>query len=347
MAICSGGTGGHMFPACALLDVMKKNGHVVTMATDTRGSVFCPDVQDKIVLETIRLSLKKIHLVMARFVRSFFKIFRTWRRERPDVVIGFGGMFTIVPILVAKCLGSKVVIYEQNAVMGKANRLLCRVSDLNLSSFDHGNAWKRVPSLVRKEFEKFRNSPYVCGENIRIVVIGGSQGAKSFSAIVPGAIGRLAPALRKNIEIIQQVDEESYEILEERYRSLGIKFVLKNFIHNMAEEIANAQLVICRSGASTLAELATIGRPAILIPYPSATDNHQMLNALYYVKNHAVWMLEEGNTIIEKLFLIINEILSNRELLKSRASNMISSSTGNSTQLFVKLIEVLCEKISN
>jgi UDP-N-acetylglucosamine--N-acetylmuramyl-(pentapeptide) pyrophosphoryl-undecaprenol N-acetylglucosamine transferase len=336
-----------MFPACALLDALEKNGHAVTMVTDTRGNVFCPDIREKIVLETVRLSLRKIHLVIARFIYSFFKIFWTWRKNRPDVVIGFGGMFTIIPILVARCLGSKIVIYEQNAVIGKANRLLYRISDLNLSSFSHGSRWKRVPSPVRKEFDKFRNAPYVCDESIRIVVIGGSQGAKSFSDILPAAIGRLSLPNRKNIEVIQQVDEESHKILEERYRNLGIKFTLKNFIHDMAEEVANAQLVICRSGASTLAELAAIGRPAILIPYPSATDNHQMLNAMYYVKNHAAWMLKEENAIVEKLYLIINEILSNRELLKSFASNMINKLAGNSTQLFVKLIEVLCEKISN
>ncbi|MDR2682213.1 MAG: UDP-N-acetylglucosamine--N-acetylmuramyl-(pentapeptide) pyrophosphoryl-undecaprenol N-acetylglucosamine transferase [Holosporaceae bacterium] len=346
VAICSGGTGGHMFPACALLSALEKNGHTVSLITDTRGNVFCPDVCNKIILETIRLSLKKIPMIIGEFTNSSLKIFRTWRKNRPDVVVGFGGMFTLIPILVAKCLGAKVVLYEQNSVIGKANRLLCRISDLNLSFFDHGDEWKRIPSPVRKEFEKFRDIPYVCDENIKIVVIGGSQGAKSFSRIIPGALERLDPLIRKNIEIIQQVDEKNHKILEERYRNLGIKFTLKNFIHNMADEISNSQLVICRSGASTLAELSTMGRPAILIPYPSATDNHQLLNAMHYIKNQAAWMLPEENEIEEKLFLIINEILSNRELLKSAASNMMNSSTSDSTQLFVQLIEVLCEKIS-
>ncbi|GHU11254.1 UDP-N-acetylglucosamine--N-acetylmuramyl-(pentapeptide) pyrophosphoryl-undecaprenol N-acetylglucosamine transferase [Alphaproteobacteria bacterium] len=328
-----------MFPACALFCMLKKGNHSVSMITDTRGDIFCNHIQDKIIIKTIRMSRKKaIHAIWG-FVRMFWKFLRRWFKNSPDVIVGFGGMFTVIPILVAKCLGSKVVIYEQNSVLGKANRLLSHFSNLNASFFDLGNGWKRVQSPVRGEFVKLRDVPYTCDENIKIVVIGGSQGARSFSEIIPAALEKLDPDQRKSIEIMQQVSDEMRRDLEDRYHKLGVKYTLMGFVHNIAEEMSNSQLVICRSGASTLAELSTIGRPAILIPYPHATDNHQVFNAAYYVKNQAAWMVEEKDGIVEKLSSIISGILSDRELLKFTASNMINNSMSDSSGSFVKLIE--------
>lgn len=267
---------------------------------------------------------------------------RMWFRDSPDVIVGFGGMFTVIPVLVAKCLGSKVIIYEQNSILGKANRLLSYFSNSNTSFFDLGNGWKCVPSPVRDEFVKLKDAPYTCDEGIRIVVIGGSQGARSFSDIIPTALEKLPPDQRKNIEIVQQVSDETRLNLEGRYRELGVKFTLMAFVNNIAEEMSNSQLVICRSGASTLAELSTIGRPAILIPYPRATDNHQAFNAAYYVRRQAAWMVEEKDGIIEKLSSIISEVLADRELLKLAASNMLNSSMSDSRNSFVNLIESVC-----
>jgi UDP-N-acetylglucosamine--N-acetylmuramyl-(pentapeptide) pyrophosphoryl-undecaprenol N-acetylglucosamine transferase len=174
---------------------------------------------------------------------------------------------------------------------------------------------------------------------MKIVVIGGSQGARSFSQIIPDAIGRLDEAKRQKLEIIQQVKSEEQAQLEKFYGAIGVKFTGKHFLYNIAEIMANAQLVICRSGASTLAELSTLGRPAILIPYPEATDNHQFLNAADYVKKNAAWLVEEQSDAAEKISSILEKVLDDRELLKSAASNMINRHMANANDLFVEILE--------
>jgi UDP-N-acetylglucosamine--N-acetylmuramyl-(pentapeptide) pyrophosphoryl-undecaprenol N-acetylglucosamine transferase len=331
-----------MFPACALLDALK-NRHDVFMVTDARGAVFCNALPRSMfmVIETVRRSGGLSDL--GKSVRAFFSLLRLWYRNPADVVVGFGGLFTVIPLLAAAVLGSKVVLYEQNSVVGKANRLLAPLARLKLSFFDIGGGWRRVLSPVREDFLRLgRTVPYCCCDPdsaIKIVVIGGSQGARSFSQIIPDAMGRLDEAKRQKIEIIQQVRQEEQEQLEKFYDTVGVKFSGRHFLHNMAEIMANAHLVICRSGASTLAELSTLGRPAILVPYPEATDNHQFLNAIDYAKKNAAWLVEEKNDAAEKISSILQKVLDDRELLKSAASNMINRHMANANDLFVEILE--------
>jgi UDP-N-acetylglucosamine--N-acetylmuramyl-(pentapeptide) pyrophosphoryl-undecaprenol N-acetylglucosamine transferase len=334
--ICSGGTGGHMFPACALFKSMRRKGFDVSMITDGRGNAFCGDISEKTVLNTVRFSYKKLFSVVFHFISIFLKFFGMWVANCPDVIIGFGGILTFVPIIVAKLFGAKVVIYEQNAIIGKANKLLQKVADLKLSTFKLNENWLEIAAPVREEFLK--SHPYKCDKNIKILVMGGSQGALSFAKIIPEAMALMSPKERNKIEIIQQVDRKNIQKLSEYYRSLEIKAILKIFIDNMAEIMNEAQLVICRSGASTLSELAAIGRPAVLIPYPESSGNHQLYNAMYYQNKKAAWVLEEKQNIADELTCLIRQILQNRELLKVAASNMINDSVKGATDNFIKLI---------
>jgi UDP-N-acetylglucosamine--N-acetylmuramyl-(pentapeptide) pyrophosphoryl-undecaprenol N-acetylglucosamine transferase len=340
VVICSGGTGGHMFPACALFSALK-NKHDVFLVTDARGVVYCDNLRRSmvVVIETIRRSGGICDL--GKSIRTFFSLLRLWNRNPPDIIIGFGGLFTVVPLLAAAILGSKVVLYEQNSVAGKANKLLSPLARMKLSFFDISGSWQRVLSPVREDFLRLSNVPYCCDpdSSIKIVVIGGSQGARSFSQIIPDAILRLDEAKRQKLEIIQQVKHEEQEQLEKFYTTIGVKFTGKHFLHNIAEIMASVQLVICRSGASTLAELSTLGRPAILIPYPNATDNHQFLNAIDYVNKNAAWLVEEKNDAAEKISSILEKVLGDRELLKSAASNMINKNMANANDLFVEILE--------
>jgi UDP-N-acetylglucosamine--N-acetylmuramyl-(pentapeptide) pyrophosphoryl-undecaprenol N-acetylglucosamine transferase len=146
---------------------------------------------------------------------------------------------------------------------------------------------------------------------------------------------------RKNIEIVQQVDDKNIEKLSQTYGYLGIKATLRNFLHNVAEIMLSSQLVICRSGASTLSELFATGRPAILIPYPNSADNHQFHNAMYCKNKGAAWVLEENNDAFKKLGEILQRVLQNRELLKTASSHMMDSSVSRATDNFVKLIELV------
>jgi UDP-N-acetylglucosamine--N-acetylmuramyl-(pentapeptide) pyrophosphoryl-undecaprenol N-acetylglucosamine transferase len=307
------------------------------MITDERGSAFCGNISEKIVLNTVRFSYKKIFSIIFHFASMFYKFFGMWIKKRPDAIIGFGGIITLVPLLVAKIFGSKVVIYEQNAVMGKANKFLQKIADLKLSTFKLNKDWIETPAPVRREFLK--SSDYRCDGKIKILIIGGSQGAISFSKIIPNALSLLSAQERQNIEIIQQIDAKNIGKLSKRYENLNISAVLKKFIYNVAKIMADSQLVICRSGASTLSELAAMGRPAILIPYPKSADNHQLHNALYYQNKKAAWVLEEkGDKTAGELACVMRQFLQNRELLKSAASNMINDSVDKATDNFIELI---------
>jgi UDP-N-acetylglucosamine--N-acetylmuramyl-(pentapeptide) pyrophosphoryl-undecaprenol N-acetylglucosamine transferase len=263
-----------------------------------------------------------------------------WILEHPDVIIGFGGVFTVIPILVAKFFGSKIVVYEQNSVLGKANKFLEGYTDLKVSTFRLDESWIIVSPIVRDEFVKNSVRKYECDGNIKILVIGGSQGAASFSQILPRALATLTPEERKNIEIIQQAND--YDELKLIYEGIGVKATLERFLHQVAEIMSTSQLVICRSGASTLSELSATGRPAILIPYPDATDNHQLHNALHYKSKKAAWVLEEKDGIEKELGKILRQILENRELLRKASSHIIDPTIRNAAGCFVELVEQNC-----
>jgi UDP-N-acetylglucosamine--N-acetylmuramyl-(pentapeptide) pyrophosphoryl-undecaprenol N-acetylglucosamine transferase len=319
---------------------MKQRGHEVTLITDARGDAFCADISSKVVLDTIRFSFKNLLGAGYYALLTAAKFFRIWIHEHPDVIIGFGGVFTVIPMLVAKIFGSKIVVYEQNSVLGKANKFLERFADLKVSSFRLDESWVIVSPIVRDEFVKVPVGEYKCDGKIKILIIGGSQGAASFSQIVPQALAMLTPQERENIEIIQQAN--NYEELKWVYKSMGIKATLGRFLHYVAEIMLSSQLVICRSGASTLSELSVTGRPAILIPYPDATDNHQLYNALHYKNKNAAWVLEEKAGIEKELGEILRQILENRELLRKASSHIMNPAIRSAASCFVELVEQNC-----
>jgi UDP-N-acetylglucosamine--N-acetylmuramyl-(pentapeptide) pyrophosphoryl-undecaprenol N-acetylglucosamine transferase len=337
--ICSGGTGGHIFPAIALFEAAKQKGLDATLVTDARGDVFCENVSKKIVLDSVRFLPKSPFKTARRFLSAFWKFLKFYLKKRPDAVVGFGGIFTIAPLIAAKILGSKVVVYEQNSIVGKANKFLEKFADLRFASFKFDEKWTKVAAPVRSEFFG-KKIPYKCDGIVKILVIGGSQGAASFSNIIPRALETLSAEERKNIEIIQQENHGNVEKLERVYENLGVKATIKKFVYDAAEKMLNSQLAICRSGASTLSELSAIGRPAILIPYPNATDNHQFWNAKYYEDKGAAWVLEEKDGIAEKLGKLIRRLLQNRELLKNAAAHMINDSADRAADNFIELIKL-------
>jgi UDP-N-acetylglucosamine--N-acetylmuramyl-(pentapeptide) pyrophosphoryl-undecaprenol N-acetylglucosamine transferase len=339
IAVCSGGTGGHMFPACAIFEGIKQRGHSVSIITDMRGNAFCKNIDEKFVVDTIRFSKKKLCNSIYEFLCLFFKFVKFYKNNPVDVIVGFGGLFTVIPLLIAKIFGAKIILYEQNAILGKANKFLMFVANLKLSTFNINEKWIQVLPPVRKSFLEVSKEMNDFDEIIRIVVIGGSQGALSFCNILPNAFSLIDKSRRACIEIIQQAVEEKIDELRNKYESLGIKCSIRAFIDDVAKEMANAHLVICRAGASTLAELSAIGRPAILIPYPLASDNHQFFNATHYKNKNAAWIVEESKNPEKELSNIINNIFDNRELLKTYTSNMIDRSISESADTFVKHIE--------
>jgi len=343
ISICAGGTGGHMFPASALFWAMQSKGHDVTLITDTRGEQFCQNISRKVILDTVRFS--KINLVSNLFCLSklFLKFIKMWKAESPDIVVGFGGSFTLAPLISAKMFGAKVVICEQNIVVGKANSLLSHVANLKLSAFNIDHTWKQIAMPVRQEFSMF-SKEYNCNDKIKILVIGGSQGANSFGQIIPDALLKLDDESRKDIEIIQQVGHGNALEIKQKYDNIGVKSTLLQFVDNVAEVMADCQLVICRSGASTLSELVEMGRPAVLIPYPLATNDHQYRNAMYYGNKNAAWVIKEDENSAARLALVLNDVIRDRIKLKDVAKNIKSTKINCTVDDVIKIIENTLEK---
>jgi UDP-N-acetylglucosamine--N-acetylmuramyl-(pentapeptide) pyrophosphoryl-undecaprenol N-acetylglucosamine transferase len=293
--LAAGGTGGHLFPAEALAHALGRRGVAVDLATDERaeryGSRFPARQIHVVASETVR-SRNPISLARTGLLLGFGAIqaFRLLGRIRPSAVIGFGGYPTLPPVLAAALRGMPTLIHEQNAVMGRANRLLASRVGAIATSFpgvldgEPALAAKatRTGNPVRPAVIAAAAAPYAAPDiagPLRLVVFGGSQGARIMADIVPGAIEALEPRLRSRLTIVQQAREEDIARVTDTYAKANVTAEVAPFFTDLPVRIAASHLVVSRSGASTVAELAAIGRPAILVPLPHALDQDQAANA--------------------------------------------------------------------
>lgn len=292
--LAAGGTGGHLFPAEALAEALKRRGVTVDLATDDRATRYGHDFPARethvIPSATVRgrdpMSLAK---TLATLGVGAMKALRLMRRIRPAAVVGFGGYPTLPPLLAATLRRIPTVIHDANAVMGRANRMLSsRVTAIATSfpgmTLDAPLAAKATftGNPVRPMVIAAAAQPYAfpdAGGAFNLLVTGGSQGARVMADIVPGAIERLASDLRARLAIVQQARGEDQERVAAAYARLGVKAEVAPFFADLPARIAASHLVISRSGASTVAELAAIGRPSILVPLPHALDQDQLANA--------------------------------------------------------------------
>lgn len=297
IVIAAGGTGGHFFPAEALASELIRRGHRVALMTDSRSggersAVFAG--REVFVLPGAGIAgrgvLRGAKAVVA-LARGTIEARRVMARLDPAVLIGFGGYPSVPPVLAASMMRRRrptIILHEQNAVLGRANRMLARFADWIALGVAQTRALPdRPPSRctgnpVRPEIAALAGVPYVAPEPdapLRILVTGGSQGARIFGKALPAALGLLPTALRSRLRLTQQCRPEDLDRVRATYAELGIEAELSPFFTDMAQRLANADLVIARAGASTVAELAIAGRPALLVPFPHAIDNHQLDNA--------------------------------------------------------------------
>ena len=293
--VAAGGTGGHLFPAEALGVELIRRGFRVRLATDSRAlrysGLFSRDTIDVVPSETVRgrspWSLARTGALLAAGTAVSLNLMR---RLRPKAVVGFGGYPTLPPLLAAKMFGVPGIIHEANAVLGRANRFLStRVSAIATSlpgvlDRDPALAGKTttVGTPMRPAILAAAAVKYVlpeAGGPLRLLVVGGSQGARVMADIVPPAIERLEPALWSRLMLTQQVREEDMVRVRAVYDRLKISAELAPFFTDLPARLASHHLVISRSGAGTVAELAAIGRPSILVPLPGAIDQDQFANA--------------------------------------------------------------------
>lgn len=297
--LAAGGTGGHLLPAFALAVELDRRGHHVALVTDERGAKIPgkPAFLPAHVLPAGRLGKNPIALAkgLAAIWRGRAMALRLFESFQPSCVVGFGGYPALPALLAARSARIPTVIHEQNAVLGRVNRLLAKRVDaiatayMDVERLDPGLWGKvhRVGNPVRAEVLALRGEafPEFTEDSLfRVLITGGSQGASILSEVVPDGLAMLPPALRHRLQVTQQCRPEDIEAVRTRYAGHQIPAELGTYFEDMATRLAETHLFIGRSGASTIAELTAVGRPAILVPLPIATDDHQAVNAREMVK---------------------------------------------------------------
>jgi UDP-N-acetylglucosamine--N-acetylmuramyl-(pentapeptide) pyrophosphoryl-undecaprenol N-acetylglucosamine transferase len=293
--LAAGGTGGHLLPAFALATELERRGHHVALITDARGAAIPgkPATLTAHVLPAGRLQGKN-PLSWIKGVRAIMEgrrmALRLFESFQPAAVVGFGGYPALPALLAATSAGLPSIVHEQNAVLGRVNRFLARRVDIIATAYGkvdrlaakHEGKVRLVGNPVREDVLRLRDQPFpafTADGLLRVLVTGGSQGARVLSEVIPDGLSMLPAALRSRLQVTQQCRAEDIEGVRARYAGHDIPAELGTYFEDMAERLADAHLFIGRSGASTIAELTAVGRPAILVPLPIATDDHQAANA--------------------------------------------------------------------
>ena len=333
--LAAGGTGGHVFPAEALASELLDRGCRLGLVTDKRGQAYGGSLGD---LETHHIQAGGIagKSIPARIKSVFALAVGTWqawrllKKLRPDVVVGFGGYASVPTMMAATFASIPTIIHEQNALLGRANRLLAgRVNGIATSFTDtHGMANTNAAKVqltgmpVRAPIAAASNSPYPDAEGdtpLGILILGGSQGATVLSEVIPAALAKLPDTLKARLNVTQQCRKEDLENVRAVYQKNGIRAHLDDFIDDVPQRMASAHLMISRAGASSVSEALTVGRPSILVPYPFAADDHQTYNARAVDDAGAGWIMPQDNFTPTRLAARLDSLLGLPAVLEKTA----------------------------
>ena len=355
VVLAAGGTGGHVFPAEALATELMGRGQRLTVITDRRGGAWKGALAN---IDTHRILAGGIagKSFAARLKSGPELAIGTWqargllKRLRPNAVVGFGG-YASVPTMLAACFGGyQTALHEQNAVLGRANRLLAPRVQRIATSFEKSEGVPEEAAAkivhtgmpVRAAVAAVADRPYPPlrnGHPVSLVVIGGSQGAHVLSDVVPAALLRLGVELRSRLRVIQQCRREDLERVRDRYRDLGMAVELATFFDDLPDRLASAHLLIGRAGASTVAEMLVVGRPGILVPYPHAIDDHQTRNAHAIDEAGAGWLMPEASFTPDSLAARLNSLLGLPAILEKAAA---SAKAAGNVDAAKRLADMVC-----
>lgn len=357
LLIAAGGTGGHMFPAQALAEVMVRRGWRVRLSTDARGARYAggfPHVVEVVKLASATPSrggpLARL-AVPFRIAGGVLSALMSFTRDKPAVVVGFGGYPTIPALAAATMLGIPRMIHEQNGVLGRVNERFARRMDAVACGtwptlLPEGVRAEHTGNPVRAAILDRAGAAYTPPGDypVSLLAIGGSQGARVLSDMVPAALAALPDDLRRNIRIAHQAREEDAERVTQAYVAAGIAAEVKPFFTDVPRRLAEAQLVISRSGASSVADISVVGRPAILIPFAAATGDHQTANARGLVDAGAAILIPESQLDPASLSEQIATVLSAPEAAALMAANALAQGRPDATDRLVAMVERLAEK---
>lgn len=345
--IMAGGTGGHIFPGLAVAEALRVKGWQVQWlgAPNSMESRLVPPRGFE--LQTIDFSgvrgkgLLTLAVLPVRLLKAFWQSIQVIRRVKPDVVVGLGGYISFPAGMMAVLLGKPLVLHEQNSVAGMANKVLASVADKVFTAFPKVLAkgiW--VGNPLRTEFLQ-QADPAVrfAGRSgpLNLLVVGGSLGAKALNDVVPQALARIP--LAKRPKVIHQSGEKQIDALRANYAAAGVQATLTPFITNTAEAFAQADLIVCRSGASTVTEIAAVGAAAVFVPFPFAVDDHQTLNARFLSDQGAAKIVVQKDLNADFLAqLLLKSELAELLEIAQKAKNMQKI---HATQAVVEACEAL------
>jgi len=336
--LAAGGTGGHMMPAEAVADALLADGYEVSLVTDKRGQLIgnvMADVHRIVLGASSHMGGGLLGKIKALFslVASTFRVRKTFRKRRPTVVVGFGGYPSLPAVMAARSMGIPYILHEQNAILGRVNRFMARNAHLVALSIE---ATERVPegtktfitgNPVRQLIAKLANIAYAVPMgfgDIRVFILGGSQGARVLSDVVPAAAALLGEDLKQRLDIVHQARIEDIDRVSKIYETAGIKAQVEPYFNDVGAILLRTQLVICRSGASTLSELSAMGRPAIMVPLAIAADNHQAANAKIIADAGGGIVIEEPDFTPETLAQKLSALFARMGELRDWSDGMRS-----------------------
>jgi UDP-N-acetylglucosamine--N-acetylmuramyl-(pentapeptide) pyrophosphoryl-undecaprenol N-acetylglucosamine transferase len=354
--VAAGGTGGHLFPAAALAHALTARGFEVHLVTDERAVKYGGDFPAEAIHKVAAASpsggslFKRLRAVLT-LVRGTIAARALVKQIDPCAVIGFGGYPAVPPVLAASQLGVPVLLHEGNAIAGRANRFLASRVDAIATGFAKlGGIPERLKAKTHLtgnpvrpmviEAARIPFPDYSEGE-LRIVVTGGSQGARIFSDIVPAAAALMPEAARRRLSLVQQARSEDEDRVREAYRKLGINAEVRSFFTDLPLRIAQAHLVIARAGASTVSELAVIGRPAILVPLPHAIDQDQAANAKEFAASGGAIAVDQSVFSPQWLATSLMEAQDDMATLARRAAEAKRSGIPDAAERLAALVQSL------
>jgi UDP-N-acetylglucosamine--N-acetylmuramyl-(pentapeptide) pyrophosphoryl-undecaprenol N-acetylglucosamine transferase len=335
VAIACGGTGGHLFPGLAVAEELKKRGCNVALLISPKDvdqqAVKSAQGFEVFTLPAVGLQNRNYFSFGLSFWKSFCAARKIFKQRRPDAVLAMGGFTSAPPILAARKFGAKTFLHESNTIPGRANRFLARFVDEAFVGFPEAAARLRARKIsttgtpVRPQFQPRDAADCRVALGLdpnlpTILVVGGSQGASGLNEMILSAL----PFLNKeNWQFIHLAGAKDFERIKTAYTAQKLKAVIKPFLSEMDLALGAATISVSRSGASSLAEIAAMRLPSLLVPYPTAADNHQFFNALVFEKTGAAKLLEQKNSTSEKVAAILTELVEN-DLARSEIQNALA-----------------------
>jgi UDP-N-acetylglucosamine--N-acetylmuramyl-(pentapeptide) pyrophosphoryl-undecaprenol N-acetylglucosamine transferase len=351
--LSAGGTGGHLFPAQALAGVLARRGRAIVVMTDSRFANYAtafPGARIETVPSSPLNAVTAPFKIMAGIAIAFAKLLKL----RPVAVVGFGGYPSVPVMLAANLARLPTAIIEQNAVVGRANRLVMNQVKVMAAAFPIARFAPSDKSKIvltgnplRPEVEALWGAPYDVpqpGGSLRLLVFGGSQGARAMSEIVPAALTRLPHDLKRRLSVMQQCRPEDIETVRQIYANAEIRCELQSFFSDLPRRMADSHLVIARSGAGTVAELMAIGRPAILVPLPGALDDNQTPNADILARVEAGWRVAQADLTPDSLAQMLMTIFADPRDLARRAACAHAIAVPQAAEKLADVVESLANR---